>query len=82
MFIDDTYTYNDIQRFAAEIHNITDKEKAFFDNYFHDDKSTEFYKGLLTGYANAYTLMEKNLKLSEYAKIVAFLADKLAKRGL
>jgi hypothetical protein len=82
MFLDDTYGYNSIQKFAAGIKNISESEKEFFNEHFHDDKSNEFYKGLLTGYANSYSLMENNVKMSEYTKIIAFIADKLAKRGL
>jgi hypothetical protein len=82
MFLDDSYGYKAIQKFASEISSIDTNEKEFLEEHFHDDKSNDFYLGLMTGYANSYSLIKENVKLAEFEKVISFLADKIAKRGL
>ena len=85
--IDDRVDYARIQQFATQIENVSDRTKTQFDSHFGGKDSDDFYLGLLSGYANAYVVQSSEEisdkeKLEYIGALVAYVADKIAGRGL
>ncbi len=72
-----------VRQFASQMAEVPTSSKAWFEETFSGEHSTEFYEGLLAGYANMH-VMVTNLspeKLKQYSgPIVAFVAEELRKR--
>ncbi|MDG2470798.1 MAG: hypothetical protein P8M80_16070 [Pirellulaceae bacterium] len=85
--IDEKIEYQRIQQFASQVSNISNRLTNELEEHFENDQSDEFYSGLLAGYSNAFSAIQ-NDELSESDRqsllgaLVAFIADKIAKRGL
>jgi hypothetical protein len=85
--IDSQYDYATIQQFAAQADSLTDEERRLFESCFSGEQDDAFYMGLLTGSANAYSIlsnddMDTKQKQDALGKLLAFIADRLAQRGM
>ena len=85
--IDERIDYSRIQQFATQISALGAEERELFETHFSDAQSTDFNLGLLAGFANAHVLTsDANLtpqqKAQHMGKLAAFVADKIAQRGL
>ncbi|MDX1563898.1 MAG: hypothetical protein R3236_00770 [Phycisphaeraceae bacterium] len=85
--IDGQYDYASIQQFASQAEALTDEERQLFDACFTGDRDESFYQGLLTGSANAYSIlnnadMNEQQKQDALGKLLAYIADRIAQRGM
>ncbi|HLC48873.1 MAG TPA: hypothetical protein VJI96_00605 [Candidatus Andersenbacteria bacterium] len=81
--IDKRTEYPKIQQFATQIEYANPDLLNQLNQAFQGEETDEFYGGLLTGYANAYALITSDLsdKTAILGFLVAFIADKVARRG-
>ena len=85
--IDEQIEYVRIQQFASQVPALSEAERELFEAHFSDAGSADFNLGLLAGYANACALaadanLSRKQKSDTLGKLVAFVADKIAQRGL
>lgn len=85
--IDEQIEYSRVQQFATQIQNIAPELRDEYESHFSNKESDDFYLGLLAGYANAYVLatsdeLDADEKKQYLGALVAFVADKMASRGL
>lgn len=83
--IDGKYEDKQIQQFASQVVYLSEAEKKLFGENFSNTQSDDFNAGLLAGFANAYTVLSSDMSPQSKANIIghllAFVADKIAKRG-
>lgn len=85
--IDERIDYQRIQQFATQVTNISNRLHTELEENFDGEETDDFYFGLVAGFANSLSISQ-NEELSDVDKqslvgaIVAFVADKIAKRGL
>ena len=84
--IDEPIDYQRIQQFATQAPNIANRLSTELAENYSGDQSDDFYLGLLAGFANSLSILQ-NDELSDVDKksltgaIVAFVSDRIAKRG-
>jgi len=67
-----------LSQFASQVKHIPTGVIENFKSLYEGDKHPEFYKGLLTGYVNGYTLiMNPETSTEQLGAIAAFVANKL-----
>ena len=84
--IDERIDYARIQQFATQVSALSAGERELFDAHFSGGESTDFNLGLLAGLAGAHVLasdasLTAEQKAQNLGKLVAFVADKIARRG-
>ena len=75
-----------LQQFATQIAHVSDAEKELFESNFSNAQSDDFQAGLLAGLAGTYQIMSTKMspqdKFNLIGHLVAFVADKIARRGI
>ena len=84
--IDERIEYHRIQQFASQVSNLSNRLNTELTDHFSGTESDDFYFGLVAGFANSLSVLQ-NEELYEVDKnsllgaIVAFVSDKIAKKG-
>ncbi|MEC9094512.1 MAG: hypothetical protein VX438_17520 [Planctomycetota bacterium] len=84
--IDEPVDYQRIQQFATQAANISNRLSTELADNYSGDQTDDFYLGLLTGFAHSLSITQSQEfsamdKESLLGAIVAFVADRIAKRG-
>jgi len=85
--IDERIDYQRIQQFASQVSNLSKRLDTELAENYSGDQSDDFYFGLVAGFANSLSVFQ-NEDLSDKDKesllgaIVAFISDRMARRGL
>ncbi|MEE2642305.1 MAG: hypothetical protein VX768_16865 [Planctomycetota bacterium] len=85
--IDEKIDYPRLQQFASQVSNLSKRLSSELEANYTGDQTDEFYQGLLAGFANSLSVFQ-NVELSEEDKqsllgaLVAFVSDRIARRGL
>lgn len=79
--IDEKIDEECIRQFASQAEHIPEEYRKLFDKNFEGDKSLEFYRGLLEGYSNSYTIVQplnpQSIETQILSLLVAYVADKI-----
>ena len=79
--IDPVITDELVQQFAAQLEELDDRDvtTARIEKLFAGDRDKQFYEGLLTGYANAYYMVQHSGGRTgpELGRVVVFVASKV-----
>jgi hypothetical protein len=80
--LDGLYSAAQIRQFAAELGQLAYDEVIRMQQMFSGEQSSEYYRGLLWGYANAFHIIQQLGPDSAHAilgRIAAFIADRIEK---
>lgn len=82
MQIDYNYTDAEIRQFSGELGKFPHSIIIELEQLFEGDKSAEFYRGLLAGYANALSIAQNKTPqgtVGALTQLVAFIADRIVR---
>lgn len=85
--IDKRIEYQQIQAMAHQADGLANRRLQELNEQYNGNESDEFLLGLLSGYANALNILgddsiSQDERAEQLGSIVAFLADKIAQRGI
>ncbi|MHA2279657.1 MAG: hypothetical protein ACXAC5_02020 [Promethearchaeota archaeon] len=80
--LDHHYGDDELTLFASQMEMVTDEMREWLKSVMNDTESEKFYRGLVTGFAGAFALLQQ-VPVSEFPNtihnITAFLAAKVRK---
>lgn len=84
--IDERMDYPRIQQFASQVANLSNRLETELAANFEGNQTDDFYFGLLTGFAHSLAVLQNEElgaadKQSLLGAIVAFVSDRIARRG-
>src|SRR4051812_40789523 len=70
------------REFAKQIENVPAGMREEMESCFIGDKSNDFYRGLLAGFAASHQMVDKGYTAEHIGCIIAFICDKMAKKEI